>query len=85
VYNLSAIMMANAGKPIERSRHIDVQLLELLQWVNDGDVLLVHVAGTCNPYDALTKPLGWIIHHRHCYRVIGLAGSPYSDTSGRLG
>jgi hypothetical protein len=85
VDNLAAIMMANAGKPTERSRHIDVQFFALLQWVKDGDVLLVHVEGTCNPSDALTKPLGWIIHHRHCYRVMGLAGSPYSDTSGQLG
>jgi hypothetical protein len=85
VDNLAATMMANAGKPTERSRHIDVLFFALLQWVKDGDVLLVHVAGACNPYDALTKPLGWIIHHRHCYRVMGLAGSPCSDTSGRLG
>jgi hypothetical protein len=85
VENLAAIMMANAGKPTERSRYTDVQYFALLQWVKDGDVLLVHVAGTCNQYGALTKPLGWIIHHHHCYRVMGLAGSPYTDTSGRLG
>jgi hypothetical protein len=69
VHNLAAIMMANAGKPTERSRHIDVQYFALLQWVKDGDVLLVHIAGIWNPSDALTKPLGWVIHHRHCYRV----------------
>jgi hypothetical protein len=85
VDNLAAIMMANAGKPTERSRHIDIQFFALLQWVKDGDVFLVHVVGTCNPYDALTKPLDWIIHHRHFYRVMGLAGSPYSDTYGGLG
>jgi hypothetical protein len=85
VDNLAAIMMANAGKPTERSRHIGVQYFALLQWVKDGDVLLVHVAGTCNPSDALTNPLGWIIHHGHCYRVMVLSGSPYTDTSGRLG
>jgi hypothetical protein len=85
VDNLAAIMMANAGKPTERSRHIDVQYFALLQWVKDGDFFLVHVTGTCNPYDALTKIVCWIIHYRHCYRVMGLAGSPYTDTSGRLG
>jgi hypothetical protein len=85
VDNLATIMMANAGKTAERSRHIDVQYFALLQWVKDGDILLVHIAGIWNPSDALTKPLGWVIHHRQCYRVMGLAGSPYSDTSGRLG
>jgi hypothetical protein len=85
VDNLAAIMMANAGKPTERSRHIDVQYFALLQWVKNGDVLLMHIPGNTNPSNALTKPLGWIIHHRHCYRVMGLTVSPYSDTTGRLG
>jgi hypothetical protein len=40
VDNLAAIMMANAGKLTERSRHIDVQYFALLQWVKNGDVLL---------------------------------------------
>jgi hypothetical protein len=85
VDNLAAIVMANAGKATERSRHIYVQYFALLQWVKDGDVLLVHIASVWNPSDALIKPLGWIIHHHHCHRVMGLAGSPYADTSGRLG
>jgi hypothetical protein len=83
--NLAAIMMANAGKPTERSRHIDVQYLVLLQWVKDGEVLLVHLVGVTNPSDALTKLLGLVLHHHHCYRIMGAAGSPYSNTSGRLG
>jgi hypothetical protein len=85
VDNLAAIVIANAGKPTERSRHIGVQYFVLLQWVKDGDVLLVHVTGVINPSDALTKPLEWILHHHHCFHVMGAAGSPYSDTSGRLG
>jgi hypothetical protein len=82
VDNLAAIMIANTGKPTEPSRHIDVQLFALLQWVKDGDVLLAHIAGIWNPSDALAKPLGWIIHHHHCYRVMGLARLTYADTSG---
>jgi hypothetical protein len=30
VDNIAAIMMANAGKPTERSRHIDMQFFDLL-------------------------------------------------------
>jgi hypothetical protein len=82
VDNLAASMMANAGKPTERSRHIDVQYFALLKWVKEGDVLLVHIAGIWNPSNALKKPLGWVINHNNYYRVMGLAGSPYSDTSG---
>jgi hypothetical protein len=79
VNNLAAIMMANAGKPTERSRHIVVQyfaLLQCMQWVKYGDVLLVHIAGIWNPSDALTKPLGWVVHRRHCYRVTGTHTHP---------
>jgi hypothetical protein len=50
-----------------------------------ADVLLVHIVGVWNPSDVLTKSLGWIIHHRQCHRVMGMAGSPYYNTIGRLG
>jgi hypothetical protein len=33
VDNIAAMVMANAGKPTERSRHIDIQLFALLSWV----------------------------------------------------
>jgi hypothetical protein len=85
VDNLAAIMMANAGKPTERSRHIDIQNFALLSWVKNGDVLLAHISGTDNPSDAIIKALVWILHLRHCFRVMGLAGSPYTTTNGRLG
>jgi hypothetical protein len=85
VDNLTVIAMANAGKPTEGIRHIDLQYFALLKWVKDGDVLLVHIAGVWNPSDDRTQPLGWIIHNHHCHRVMGLEGLPYSDTSGRLG
>jgi hypothetical protein len=85
VDNIAAIMMVNAGNPTERSRHIDIQFFAQLTWVKAGDILLSHIKGTDNPSDALTKALGWVIHHRHCYRMMGLAGSPYSNTTGHLG
>jgi hypothetical protein len=41
--NIAAIMMANAGKPTERSRHIDIQLFTFLSWVKAEDTLLSHI------------------------------------------
>jgi hypothetical protein len=76
-------MMANAKRPTERSRHVDIQYFALQQWVQNNDVLLEHVGGAINPSDALTKALGWILHHRQCSRVIVMMGSPYTKTSGR--
>jgi hypothetical protein len=85
VNNVAAIMMANAVKPTERSRHIDIQFFALLTWVKAGDIILSRITGTDNPSDALTKALCWVLHHPHCYRMRGLAGSPYSNTTGHLG
>jgi hypothetical protein len=39
------------------------------------------IKGTDNPSNALMKALGWVLHHRHCYRMMGLTGSPYSNTN----
>ena len=82
--NQAAIMMANAKKPTERSRHIDIQYFALQEWEQRGIVLLDHIAGTVNPSDALTKALGWVLHRRHCTRLMGMAGSPYTSTYGKL-
>jgi hypothetical protein len=81
--NAAAIIMANAKRCTERSLHVDIQHFALQQGVQNNDVLLEHVCGTINPSDALTKALGWILHHLHCNRVMGMMGSRYTTTSGR--
>lgn len=30
-----------------------------------------HLPGIINPSDALTKPLSWVLHHRHVRRAMG--------------
>jgi hypothetical protein len=72
-------MMANAKRPTERSRHVDIQNFALQKWVQKNDVLLEHVRGTINPSDALTKALGWILHHRNCSRVMGMMPPLHND------
>jgi hypothetical protein len=85
VDNIVTIVMDNVGKPTERSCHIGIQLFTLLTWIKAGGIMLAHIKGTDNPYDALTKALGWVLHHRHFYRMMRLAGYPYSNTTGSLG
>jgi hypothetical protein len=75
--NSAAIMMANAKRPTDRSHHIDIQHFALQEWVAKGEVILRHIRGAINPDDALTKALGWLLHHRHSTRVMGMYGSPY--------
>ena len=72
--NASAIKMINAGKPTQRSRHIDIQHFAIQEWRQQQDILLVHIPGTSNPSDDYTKPLGWVLHHRHCRRMMGHHG-----------
>ena len=72
--NEAAILMTNAGKPTQRSQHIDIQHFALQEWKRNGDIVMVHIPGVINPADALTKALGWILHHRHVRRAMGHYG-----------
>ena len=69
--NQSAINMANARVPTERSRHIDVQHFAAQGWKEAGDIIMSFIPGIINPSDDLTKPLGWILHARHARRAMG--------------
>ncbi|KAG7343608.1 reverse transcriptase RNA-dependent DNA polymerase [Nitzschia inconspicua] len=69
--NVSAIQIINARKPTERSRHIDIQAFAIQDWKDNGDILMHHIPGVINPSDSLTKPTGWVLHSRHCRRIMG--------------
>jgi Reverse transcriptase (RNA-dependent DNA polymerase) len=73
--NEAAILMTNACKPTQRSRHIDIQWYAIQEWMRRGDIILKHIAGTINPADSLTKALGWILHLRHIRRLMGHHGN----------
>jgi hypothetical protein len=57
--NDAAIMMANARRPTDRSRHIDIQDFAIRDWVKQGDIILEHIRGTINPADDMTKARGY--------------------------
>jgi Reverse transcriptase (RNA-dependent DNA polymerase) len=69
--NTAAIEMINAGKPTNRTRHVDIQLFAIQEWKNRGDIVLAHIPGIINIADSLTKALGWILHNRHVRRAMG--------------
>jgi hypothetical protein len=69
--NQSAISMINAKIPTERSRHIAIQFFAIQEWKDDGEIEMHHIPGIINPSDDLTKPLGWVLHARHCRRLMG--------------
>jgi hypothetical protein len=72
--NESAIKMINAGKPTERSRHIDIQYFAIQDWRQAGDIILKSIPGIINPADDFTKALGWVLHSRHARRLMGHYG-----------
>jgi hypothetical protein len=69
--NISAIQIINTRRPTERTRHIDIQAIAIQDWKEKGDILMHHILGVINPSDSLTKPTGWVLHSRHCRRVMG--------------
>eukprot|EP00957_Ditylum_brightwellii_P038105 2881511-Ditylum_brightwellii.AAC.1 len=82
--NIAAIMMTNASKPNGRTRHINISYFAIQEWVSKGDIKLAHIRGVINPSDALTKALGWTLHHHHVLRMMGHMGSRHTSTSGRI-
>jgi hypothetical protein len=67
----AAIEMINAGKPTNRTRHVDIQLFAIQELKNRGDIVLSYIPGIINIANALTKALGWILHNRHVRRAMG--------------
>ena len=70
--NLPALQIINNNtSPTERTRHMDIQFFCLQDWREDGDVIMKHLNGAIMPPDALTKSCGWVLHSRHCRRMMG--------------
>ena len=78
--NVSAIKMINADKPTQRCCHIDIQHFAIQEWCQQLDIVLEHIPGTSNPADDYTKLLGWVLHHRHCRRLMGHHGIQLSNS-----
>ena len=57
--NLSALKIINDNTaPTERTRHMDIRFFALQDWREDGDIKMIHIKGTLNNADDLTKALG---------------------------
>ena len=63
--NASAIDIVNSQKPTERTRHMEIRFFAIQDWKQNDEILLLHIPGTINPSDDLTKPLGYMLHNRH--------------------
>ena len=64
--NASTIDIVNSSVPTERAWHIYIQYFAIQDWEEWGCIKLIHIPGILNPSNSLTKPLGWVLHSRHC-------------------
>jgi hypothetical protein len=69
--NNGALLMANAKKPTNRTRHVDVKEFVLLDWVEQDLITMRRITTSANYSDGLTKPLARILHYRHFDRLMG--------------
>ena len=71
--NLSALQMINKNTaPTDRCRHVDIRYWALQDWAHtDKTIIMRWISGIRNVSDDLTKPLGYILHNRHCRRIMG--------------
>lgn len=76
--NAAAILIVNASRPTTRTRHIDIQYFAIQDWKQLGQLLLLAIASVINIADALTKALGWVLHHRHVRRAMGHHSCQYT-------
>jgi hypothetical protein len=76
--NAASILIVNASRPTTRTRHIDIQYFAIQDWKQLGQIVLLTIAGIINLADALTKALGWVLHHRHVRRAMGHHACQYT-------
>ncbi|GFH49025.1 hypothetical protein CTEN210_05501 [Chaetoceros tenuissimus] len=70
--------MAQAGKPTKRTRHVDLKVFALQDWV-EHDLLAVERINTAdNPSDALTKALARTLFYHYIDFLLGKVVPEYA-------
>ena len=69
--NVGAFLMADAGQPTPRTRHIAIKHFALLDWVENNLVCLQRIAASINSVDNMTKANPRILFHRHNDIIMG--------------
>ena len=69
--NNGALNMANQHQPTRRTRHVDIKHFIIQEWVERDLMFLRRITTQDNYADALTKNVGWTLHHRHFDYIMG--------------
>jgi hypothetical protein len=77
--NDACIAMANAQKPMTRTRHMDIKYHVLCEWVERDLLVLSRVDTSVNMSDHFTKQLGPTLFHRHVDCIMGRVPPHYTQ------
>ena len=70
--NEAAIRIVNDNRmPTDCIRHLEICWFAIQDWCENKEIILKHLPGIHMPSDAQTKPLGWVLHTRHCCQMMG--------------
>ena len=69
--NAATIAVSNNERATKRLRHVDLRHFALLDWVQNGDIILRPIKTADNSSDGMTKPLGKQLHFRHSDTLLG--------------
>jgi hypothetical protein len=69
--NRGALFMANAQQTSQRTRHIDIKLFALIDWVKEDLMILDTIASSDNCSDGMTKANAKILFYRHADTIMG--------------
>ena len=70
--NVACIYMAKSSAMYHTSKHINVRVYKLREFVRDGVMTLYHVGTNVQVADALTKSLLSATFIKHCTSMLGM-------------
>ena len=71
VDNIGAIFMSENIQVSQRTKHVDIRLRFVNQYVDDGFIKIIFIGTSENNADLFTKNLSADPHHRHGNRMVG--------------
>ena len=69
--NQGALLMAQAGQPTKRTKHIDVKHFAIQSWVEQDLIAFKRIATSDNSADVLTKATPRTLFYRHTNHIMG--------------
>ena len=69
--NAGALLMGNAGQPTRRTRHMDIKIFSVQEWIEEDLIVLQDIQTSDNISDTFTKQLGRNLFWKHTDTLMG--------------